>query len=484
LSDSGYRHSADDWLRASAEDNVEVIKRYLADGFAVDTRGADGNTALHAAAAGGAEKVAALLLEQGLAVDLRGGGGRTPLMTAALSNQPRMVRWLLRQGAGPRLKDQDGYTPLMLAVRENATKVVGELALQVREDLDAALLAAALQGRAEMIDELTKYGASVHARMEDGRTALMLAAQNNHQAAVRILLELGGGRFATTAAGLTAADLATAEGHQQLAALILAQPATSELTLESPEILATAMDAEVEAAAAPEQPATAATGQPPASAAAAEPPSKPSSTTAAGTPTSPHRRRTVESIDGKTLARAEPAPAATGPAGAEPAEPNIPSGAPIIMRHYRQREMPLEILTVSADTATLRIIGQPSPEVKVRAGDTLPGSSLIVVKVQRRVATTKENEGKPVELSVVEFKDPATSPSRQPVKGLPASAPGPRALVSGARPGTGSPASPGQRFHDADGREYRVADVRPNQLVIEDTAAGTVQTLPLRGPRG
>jgi hypothetical protein len=45
-------------------------------------------------------------------------------------------------------------------------------------------------------------------------------------------------------------------------------------------------------------------------------------------------------------------------------------------------------------------------------------------------------------------------------------------------------ATPGQRFTSADGSEFIVADVRPNQIIIEDAATGAVQTIPLRGPRG
>ena len=45
-------------------------------------------------------------------------------------------------------------------------------------------------------------------------------------------------------------------------------------------------------------------------------------------------------------------------------------------------------------------------------------------------------------------------------------------------------ASPGQRFRGADGTEYVISDVRPNQMVIRDTASGDVRTIALRGPRG
>ncbi|MCF7674358.1 MAG: ankyrin repeat domain-containing protein [Akkermansiaceae bacterium] len=484
LSEAGYQPSTEDWLRAVREDNVEVMKKYAASGFALDTRDANGDGALHAAAAAGAEKAAGLLLDRGQPVDLRGGAGRTPLMLAVIANNPRMTGWLLRQGADPRLKDQDGYTPLMLAVRENSTKVVGELAVHVRDTLDAALLAAALEGRAEMIDGLTKYGASVYARMEDGRTALMVAAQNNHEEAVKMLLDLGCGRFAITPEGETAADLALVEGHQQVADLILAKPVASELSLESPAAIAAEMDAYMETAIDSEEPAaTTAAADLIADDADLTDDPNPAATTAAAAGVTPARPRPpVVSLEGRTLAAAEPRPtvagAAAGAAGA------AAGGIPIVMRHYRQREIPLEVRTVSADAVTFRIAGSSPREVTVRAGETVPGSSLVVVGFDRRVATSKDNQGSPGEVSVVGISDPGTGVTRELVAGLPASAHDPLALVEDARTGQRYTASPGQRFHDADGLEYRVVDVRPNQIIIEELASGTVQTLPLRGPRG
>ncbi len=129
-------------------------------------------------------------------------------MSAVLAKQTPTVRWLLRQGADPRLKDAEGYSALMLAVREGATGAVAELAPYHRDSLDSAILLAALVGQAEAIDTLTNYGASVYARMEDGRTPLMIAAENGHKNAVELLLDIGASRFSTDAAGRTAADIA------------------------------------------------------------------------------------------------------------------------------------------------------------------------------------------------------------------------------------------------------------------------------------
>jgi hypothetical protein len=57
-------------------------------------------------------------------------------------------------------------------------------------------------------------------------------------------------------------------------------------------------------------------------------------------------------------------------------------------------------------------------------------------------------------------------------------------LIEDSATGRRYTATPGQKFKSADGATFIISDVRPNQIVIEDTASGAVQTIPLRGPRG
>jgi ankyrin repeat protein len=450
LEEAGYQLTAEDWFRASRGNDVAVLKKFVSGKFPVDTRDPAGDSALHAAAAAGAQPVADYLLTRGLAVDLRGGLDRTPLMAAVLADQTAMVRWLLRQGADPRLKDHEGFRPLMLAVREGKSGSVGELASYTREDLDPALLLASLVGRADVIDALTNFGASVYARMEDGRTPLMIAAENGHEEAVKLLLDIGASRFTTDPEGRTAADLATAAGHPEIAALISRDPLPDDLALEPPEKIAESMAAFVDEAVAK---SAGATTQHPASPAAAAP------------------RAASRPIAGETLS----GPVADGSSFSMP---------PLVMRHFREKDVPLKVDKVQGDTATLSLAGPVVREVKVRAGDRIPGSSLVVVRVRRRMEESKVNPGGSAELSVVEVRDLSTGTTREWVSGIPAKAHDPVALVEDAATGQRYLASPGQRFKGADGREYLISDVRPNQIVIQETAGGEVRTIPLRGPRG
>lgn len=454
LGDAGYQLTQEDWFRASRGNDVAALKQFSTAKFPADTRDAAGDSALHAAAAAGAQEAADYLLSQRLPVDLRGGVERTPLMAAVIADQTNMVRWLLAQGADPQAKDQEGFKPLMLAVREGSVASVGELAPYSREDLDPALLLAALVGRATAIDELTNYGASVYARMNDGRTPLMIAAENGHAESVALLLDIGSSRFTTDAEGRTAAEIAIASGHPELAALILRDPLPSELALETPVEIAESMDAYVDAAVA----------QSPAPAAGSEAPARFA------------RQHTVSvPIAGQRLGTSDPPAAKPG----EPASP-----PPLVMRHYQEKEVPVAVKSVKGDTATVVILSAAPREVQVRAGDKIPGSSLIVVRMRRRMEDSKVNLGSPAEISVMEVRDSSSGATREWIAGVPSKAHDPIALVEDAATGKRYTAAPGQRFTGPDGTEFLISDVRPNQLVIQEVTTGTVTTIPLRGPRG
>lgn len=458
LGDAGYQLTQADWFRAVGENNVSVMRRFLEVGMEWDSPDEAGDLALHTAARAGAQEAAGFLLDNGMVVNAVGAQGRTPMMAAALGNQAAMVRWLVRQGGDPALKDAEGYSALMLAVREGQAGAVKELAAIQGEGLDPALLLAALAGRHEVIDVLTNYGASVYARMEDGRTPLMLAAENGHLEAVRLLLDIGASRHAVDGNGLTAIDHAMANGYQDIVGLIRDERSVEAMSLAGPGEMGVELQRVMDKALAD----PVAEGE-----------------TAAAVPAQP-----VSPLNGAVLsAVASPGSASPSSGGGASASGGV-ALPPLVMRVYQERDLPVRVASVDQGMARVEILGSPRREVVLAKGDVLPGSRLVVVRAERRMQESKLNLGQPMEVSVVEVRDPATGATREWISGHPATAHDPVALVEDAATGKRYAAMPGQRFTSADGAVFVVSDVRPDQIVIEDVGSGVVSTLPLRGPRG
>ena len=523
---AGYELTPEGFLRAAEGDDLKALEAMLGGGMSLETTDPAGRTALHAAAGAGSVQAATFLLDRGLAIDGVDASGRTPLMEAVTRADPEMVKFLLRQGADPTLKDGARYKPLMLAVREGRADMVAELAPYVRQDLDDALLAAAILGQAEVIDELTNYGASIYARVEDGRTPLMLAAQHGRVEAVEMLLDIGANRFTLDSAGRIAADLAREAGHVDLAARLSAEPVEGEFELAESADLGDEMAAEVDArresdggsAGGPGDDGSAAlvVGVDPESVeaegggvASGEVIEEPDSATVGGTGSATAGgsiggirdaaagRRGVPELEGVVVGGGptEPPPAAPpgrdrGPAGVGGAggagvaadDSAAAAAPPVVMRAYRQSELPLRVDSTAGDRAVIQVVGGARHELAV--GDPVPGSRLKVVRITRKMQSGKENEGEPVEVSVVTLGDEESGVVRELTVGLPALAHEPVALVEDATTGNYYVARTGQRFRTADGGDFLVGDVRPNQIVLEDMKTGETRTIPLSGPRG
>jgi ankyrin repeat protein len=470
LQEAGYQLTEADWFRALADDNVIALNHFLRGGIGIGAKNADGDGALHVAAAAGAQNAAKFLLDRKVEIDEPGANGRTPLMSAVRAGKADMVRWLLRQGANPKARDAEGFKPLMLAVKEGRAEVIGDLAASDREDLDGALLAAAILGQTKVIDELTKYGASVYARMDDGRTALMVAAENGHAETVSLLVELGANRYTKSEEGYTAAELALAAGHPEIADQLAANPSPQEFSLVSDDQIAAEMTAFVEASSLADGAVDGGSQIDMAS-------DGPAQVGPAGSAVlnQKHGKETAISLNGQSVGRAE---------AVDSPETSNRESLNLVMRHYRQRELPVAVQSVEGTTARVEVRGKAVRVAKVSAGEMVPGSSLKVIRIQKRFEDVKDSAADPVEASLVEVEDMNTGVRRNLITGRPAIAHDPVALVEDAATGRRYLASPGQTFTGADGARYAVADVRPNQIVIENLETGTVQTLPLRGARG
>jgi hypothetical protein len=133
-------------VSAARAGKLERLKNCVAAGANVDTRLANGDSALHAALNWNHIEAIEFLLSKGANPDLVDQKGRTLLMRVADTGPPELVTSLLAYGASPNLTDPEyGLTPLMRA---------------------------AVRGRVDTVQLLLKAGADPTALDRGGKTAL------------------------------------------------------------------------------------------------------------------------------------------------------------------------------------------------------------------------------------------------------------------------------------------------------------------------
>jgi ankyrin repeat protein len=90
----------------------------------INTRGDDGQAALHIVVRGRDSTWLNYLLSPGARPDIQDGDGATPLIIATQIGWREGVEALLRHGANPNFSNGQGETPLMFAVRNNDLAMV------------------------------------------------------------------------------------------------------------------------------------------------------------------------------------------------------------------------------------------------------------------------------------------------------------------------------------------------------------------------
>jgi len=223
-------------IEAARSGPVGAVEARLADGADVDTRAADGATALHFAAERGDAALADLLLGHGASVDARTRNGVTPLALAALNGHSAVIGRLLDSGAEPDATSSEGETALMLAALNGRPEAV-RLLLDRGADPDlaepfrgqTALMWAAGGGNAAAVTLLVDHGAALETRSGGGFTALLFAVRNGELDALSALIEAGADVNAIAPDGTSALNVAMVNGYFDTAALLLGHGADPNL---------------------------------------------------------------------------------------------------------------------------------------------------------------------------------------------------------------------------------------------------------------
>ena len=191
-------------MEASIMGHVKVVEFLLDSGAQVDAKSTSGVTALWLAASEGKTDVMNVLIKKGADATNTRSDGITALMTASASGHLDAIKLLLEHGADPMASDGDGVTALMNAAEAGSLEAVKILVEHKKGSDDfkdfvdsmsttgfTALIIAAAQGHATVVDYLIDAGADPSAVHENKVTALIYAASSNHVDVMKVLLEKG-----------------------------------------------------------------------------------------------------------------------------------------------------------------------------------------------------------------------------------------------------------------------------------------------------
>ena len=138
----------------------------------VEERDEEGNTALHHAAAAGAERIVMLIVVLDGDVNARNKAGETPLFAATRNNRDAVIRRLIALGADPSIRSNSGQVAADTAVQ-------GQFWNEVK------------RGNVAEAREHLKNGAAVNAFSDGGSAALHIACRERDSAMVAMLLAAG-----------------------------------------------------------------------------------------------------------------------------------------------------------------------------------------------------------------------------------------------------------------------------------------------------
>lgn len=194
---------AADLLRAAAAGDLAGVRRALAAGADIETRDADGRTALLLATNGHRVPVALLLIERGADVNAQDRQRDSAFLLAGARGHTEIVRAALRAGADLRSTNRYGGTALIPACHHGHVETV-RLLLTTPIDVDhvndlgwTALLEAVILGDGgpayqQVVRLLLAHQAQPNLADRDGVTPLQHALRRGQRAVAALLRAAGG----------------------------------------------------------------------------------------------------------------------------------------------------------------------------------------------------------------------------------------------------------------------------------------------------
>jgi uncharacterized protein len=223
---------------AMARQNRDAVRALAKQGVDVNSRAADGTTALHWAAHWDDLDTAAFLLKAGAKIDATDDHGVTALSLAAENASVRMVEALLNAGANPNVAQESGMTPLLDAINVGKPDLI-KLLIAHRANVNAATIKTKLtplmwaigDGHPEIATMLLEAGANVQAVTTDGFSALTFAARAGNVEIGKLLIARGLPVNETGTDRVHALPYAALSGQDAFALFLLEQGADPNATL-------------------------------------------------------------------------------------------------------------------------------------------------------------------------------------------------------------------------------------------------------------
>jgi ankyrin repeat protein len=408
-----------------------------------------------------------LFFEAGIDINARNGGGYTALMAAAKNGQAEIVDKLLEQKANVDVQGYNGLTALMLAAENNQLSIVKALlAKNADPNLQDNSGWTALMKAVYQGNTDCVVAIADRSRQEVNR-GLLVAALMDHKDTAKALLDRGAEIDTRADDGRTPLMLAASKGFADLVSFFLQEGADRSLTDNSGNTAATLASAkgsrEVTSLLQNAPPPTAG-GVAGNSGLASLPNQKPAAVS----------DREMLAPSKGTLGEPN---AARRPAAEQSQESDqSPMAENVRILSIQQEFLPAMLTEISESKAKIRDAN--GDYYSVTTGDQLRGLDYKVTQIE--VRSTEDKDGNPVDDSAVKLQNTKTGEVVTLIKGIPAREHASYALLSVSRASEPMKVETDQNFSipgDPD-HTYKVLDIRPAQVIvkrIEDNRVFTLQ---------
>lgn len=500
-------------IASSAKGFVEIARMLLGRGADFNARDTEGWSALSIAAYNGHEDLVTLLGASVLSKDLD-----EALLVASFNGDQRVISALLSQGADINSRSPEGKTPLMIAAEA---------------------------GKPQAVRILLQHQANPYAEVEEGVTAGVLAARAGHEEIQRLIADPDSWGSSETSERIVAekseaqkalltsmaveetiapptAEIASAASAEPSPATETAPGTRSEPASETPLVAAAAPEGEdrKRGGAAPasgpseSESASLADAVPTersSQAGSAEAPVAASGIVASASPVAsagPADTASASAAAGRPEARRPAAPrapaaeraltpeqrarlreeAATKPVVAmngSTIRSTSPAVAPVrsmVLASFHEEPIPIRVTQVETDRAEVRRIDRPeAPPVAAVPGELIEGTSYEVLGVERRFVSSKEGQGRMVDVSRVKVHNRETGGTHLLVKDVAGQSSDTYAIITAPGSQYRYAVKSGDVFRSAQPgigeREYQVLDIRASGVVVKDLMTAEVLTI-------